>query len=620
MVLAAFDGFPILAALLTGVALLIFSGGAAVWNGPIASGWRAGARSTLRAGVGQPRSTRRDPPPGGMAMRRRFVVLLAASLVFAACQAENDVVTGTTSAPSTTISPSTIPSPTTTAVPISPPTTPATTSEMPEILLADGAGIRLVGDAGAAVVFTNAAATLAVPDLVGGVVFQGVVSEPTGLGYDESLGRNVFEWADGGPEPIWHLAAPGAEAVAVVTHPDARLDLVDVVEFGGHPTVLYRMLVGGPGGDEAAWYQVFEWLCLFDMVTGHTQMLGLIGSYESSITQMRLGGDLVAVGFDAYAESFGTQIGFVPTADLSGPVEYAWLPRVAMDHLMYGPAVACEQTPGCHSWARVTAASDGSRISWVQGGVLAVEGGTEPWPTEVVTLDRASGEQTTRFELGAAAGNAEPVRFVDDDGSSIVISGVGVDRDVMVIGADDVVRWMDVPGATASLWQSAAVTVTDPIVSHTTLALRGDGLGVVMFGAPLDAVAAYLEVEAGPPSSEYREMYHVFECEHLGLTMRYAVSDDGVERFVGWSHWPGTLLSPLRTSRGIGVGDTLGDLLAAHGDAATIVRGDDECMPSWYVEIAEPSNEWSLIVEFDGSPDDPSSPVSGMWAGATEGC
>ncbi len=343
-------------------------------------------------------------------------------------------------------------------VPVMLPTT-VPMAGFPPLLVADSDGIRVV-DEGAEVMhfLEGAVASVAVPDLSGGVVYQGGRHEITGGRWDESLGRNVFEWEEGGPDPIWRITGPGQPPQMIITHPDAELTLVDVVMVDSGPKVLYRMYIGGAQA-EPVFDVVLEWLGLFDLVSGETEVLGLVGDYESSWTQMRVGGDLVAVTFDEYGESSGTTVGFIPFAALREEVGYDWLPTLAYDHLLYGPGASCSVSFGCYGWATATAASDGSRVSWVQGGRHWDTGGNVTvWPIEVATVDPETGQETMRRMLGRASlpvsEPGERVHFIDDDGSFIVMSGVGSEDEVVLVTPNEDVITVGYPGATVSLWET----------------------------------------------------------------------------------------------------------------------------------------------------------------------
>jgi hypothetical protein len=325
------------------------------------------------------------------------------------------------------------------------------------VLVADGSGIRIVEDDAESLRFLDRRATLAVPDLSDGVVFQDLTHGATDLHWDAALGRNVFGWHDGGPDPIWRIAGPGREPEVLISHPDARLTLVDVVVVDGSPHVLYRELIGGPASTDASWLIVLEWLVLHNLDDGDMRVLGLIGSYESSHTQMRIGGELVAVTFDPYGEPPVTGVGSISLATLESEVEHDWLPTLATDNVTLGPAAGCRFDASCEGWASATAASDGSRLTWVQGGRQRSEGdAVEAWPIEVIAVDPVSSVETLRVTLGTASlptsEAGERPDFIDDDGAFIVISGVDPSRRVLLVTPEGAVEDLGLDGAVVSLW------------------------------------------------------------------------------------------------------------------------------------------------------------------------
>jgi len=89
----------------------------------------------------------------------------------------------------------------------------------------------------------------------------------------------------------------------------------------------------------------------------------------------------------------------------------------------------------------------------------------------------------------------------------------------------------------------------------------------------------------------------------------------------GWSHW-GSTVSLLRTSQGIGMGDTMAELLAAHGDQVTLPDSADECMPAHYVWLNDPGADKTrrVMIAFTGPLDNPDSVIGYMSAGASYGC
>jgi hypothetical protein len=356
-------------------------------------------------------------------------------------------------------------------------------------------------------------------------------------------------------------------------------------------------------------------------------MLGLVGSYESSATQFRIGGSLVATGLDPYGDEGGTQVKFIELGLLGRRVDYNWLPYLTSDRPLYGPATACGDEPDCYPWAVVTVADDGSRMVWVQGWYHGEGPGAANRPIELVAVDPGSGTETMRREIRDVVGSAEPAlppHFIDDDGINVVVSGVGLERDVVVVGNEGVTV-LEAVGATASLWQAAVATFTEPVAKETPLVLRGDDLGIVAFGRPTSEVVELLTVAIGPPSRERYDMYRTFHWDDLNLTLLFSPGDfyrtDGVEHLAGWSYWDASV-SPLRTSGGIGIGDTGAEVLAAHGDRVVFPDVGDECLPPWLAWLNEPSADPSrrMLISFDGPPQDDDSRITYMSAGAGYGC
>jgi hypothetical protein len=339
------------------------------------------------------------------------------------------------------------------------PQEPETTAAV-QLLVADADGIRIVGDGGEMIWFLTTEASLATPDRSGGVVYQGPRHLPTGLRWDEELGRNAYVWEEGGPDPIWRIVAPGEETEPIISHADAMLDLVDVATVDGRPTVVYRMTIGGPGA-WSSWDMVETWLYRYDLISGTTAPLGLVGSFESDVFAFRFGGDLVAVTHDPYGGLRYTTVGVLPLATIRSVAEGGWLPPLVVDHLRYGPGLECDRGWNCEGWAQATVASDGSRLSWVQR-VWSLPGEESPpdvRPAELVTVDPASGRELMRITVEEAsegiAGVDWQARFIDDDGTFVVISGVGTDDEIALIGPQGDVVMLELTGATASIWQSS---------------------------------------------------------------------------------------------------------------------------------------------------------------------
>jgi hypothetical protein len=496
---------------------------------------------------------------------------------------------------------------------------------VPEALLvSDSAGIRVVDDGSITTRFlAGRGVTLAVPDRRGGVVFQTSVYEPTGLHWVEALGRNVLEWADGGPDPIEWIAGPDHPPVDLITHPDAQLTLVDAVDNGGRTFVVFREYVGGPGGraGEAPGDIVLEYLCRYDLTDGDTEVLGLIGAYESSWNEVRIGGELAVLVHQPYAGPPGTFIGVAPLSTVRSGDDDAWLPERFFDRLDYGPGADCVHgAPSCSTWASATAARDGSRLTWVEGGWDSMGAGeTTPRPTVLVVVDPESGDETMRLDLGAesgAGGTAYRPRFIDDDGRTIVVSGVGPDRNVVVVAEGGAAGVLDLDRATVSLWDAGRG-------GPRPVTLRGDGLGIVDFGTPTSEALEILDGALGPPSRTSERFYRYAYWDDLGLAVAFDdydfYRDDGVEHFVGWGVWgePGA----VATSGGVGIGDTYEELSTAHPGQVTLPPQHDACLPQWHVWLQDPGPGFdrSILVTFDGDPAEDGR-ILNLHAGATEGC
>jgi hypothetical protein len=347
--------------------------------------------------------------------------------------------------------------PSTPAVEPTPPApSPTGAADVPDVLAADTTGVRLVTATGV-VTFTDHPATLAVPDLAGGVVLQHLVHTPTGFVFgDETAGRNVHVWDEGGPDPILRVRAPGEAPEVVVEHPDGLLTLVDVVVVDGRAQVLYRLLVGGPASHESAEDQVVEWLVLHDLASGQHRTLGRVGSFESSGCWIRIGGGLVGVTYVPYGE------GRHPGGELPGRGPL----RPRRGRVDPGPG---DRSPGagtghrlqsgdlCNAWALATAARDGSRLAWVQGGVTyGPSGEVTAWPIEVLAAEPGASVEHRRVDLGVLSGAdndpADRATGIDDDGANTVVSGIGPDQQVLLVTAAGEVVDLDLDGAVVRFW------------------------------------------------------------------------------------------------------------------------------------------------------------------------
>lgn len=58
----------------------------------------------------------------------------------------------------------------------------------------------------------------------------------------------------------------------------------------------------------------------------------------------------------------------ITVAALQADVEHDRLPSLMIDDVTLRPASRCRFDASCEGWASATAASDGSRLTWVEGG------------------------------------------------------------------------------------------------------------------------------------------------------------------------------------------------------------------------------------------------------------
>jgi hypothetical protein len=498
----------------------------------------------------------------------------------------------------------------------------------PPILVADEDGIRVIGEGawGGGTILVGRPVALAVPDLLGGVMFQGPQNEiVNALGWDEDFNRYEFIWAEGGPEPIWRIAGPDHPPQPLITSDHAKLTLVDVVELDGRPQVLYRMRLGGTQDPDTAAYRVqLEWLCLYDIMRSETRILGLIEWWDSSDREVRLGGGVAAAAVHPFSEGVPL-VGFLPVSELGEWVDGAFLSLHDYRWFPFGPAAACPEGTAeyCETWVTATAASDGSRVSWVEGGWSGLTHDSRtPLPVELVTADVASGAEMSRVTLDDVVPVGDRPTFIDDNGSFIVVSGFDESGETLLVTPEGEVISLGAPGATASFWESSPSTSTPMIEADPPVVLAGNGLGVVAFGTPIDEALQALETALGPVSRTNQDFYHYYYWDNLSLSVSFDdgpfYRDDGVEHLVAWSRWDATTAA-VHTSAGIGLGATFEELVAAHGDQVEVPPEQDECLPTWYVWLNDPSANHRLLVAFD---DDPlqGGRISYMSAGAGEGC
>ncbi len=199
--------------------------------------------------------------------------------------------------------------------------------------------------------------------------------------------------------------------------------------------------------------------------------------------------------------------------------------------------------------------------------------------------------------------------------------------------------------ATTTTADAAATTIvatTTTTLGPNAVTLRGDGLGVVSFGEPVDDVLAGLEETLGPPSDlldspedidtsddtffyggpDMTEVLAIWRPVGLFVAFsRYPFyRDDGVLHFSGWANTPSDSgAAPLQTEAGVGVGSTYDEAKRAYGDR--LVMNDDVCGPIAYL-VPEGEDEVSMRIglAFERSATESHEALIALHAGASPGC
>lgn len=315
-------------------------------------------------------------------MHRARWVVAAVALVAAACADDGEPATTTVS---TTVS-TTAPAPTT-------PTTAATTvpAEAVTLLVADGAGIRLWSDDGRERTVLARPAAVALPDRVGGIVYQ---EAETGR-WEQDLGGDRVRWrwvGEGAPQPIRRLASLDAAEQTVVSPPaGASLRALDVALVEGRPTLAYLRIRHVEVPTEEVFASALADFVVRDLVSGEERVLRTqeVG-WEFDDRSPALGDDLAIDVIAAYGGDYRT-------------VEYRGLDgRVLAAPYEPPDAVAVDPASGIRNWCgpelgcelRADLAPAGPQLAYARlTGVMGAEQ-DPPRPLEVVVVDRR-----TRTEL-----------------------------------------------------------------------------------------------------------------------------------------------------------------------------------------------------------------------------
>lgn len=264
-------------------------------------------------------------------MRRRVHVLLGGLLLIAGCAdtgsptpaaptttsvATPESPPPSTTRPVTTTSSPSVPDPST---PTSTPTTQPSTTTSPadgpivppvSLLVVDHEGAWVWSSSGTRELVVSGAIASAIPDRVGGVVFQR--AETGGWRPDHDLaspGTASWRWVgDGTGESILRLRRSGGRAEVVVEAPaDGTVELVDTAIVGGRPALAYLrtryFTITASDGRGPWWESAVAELVIRDLKTGDERVVRAqeVG-WEHDIRSPSLGAEAAAEAIEAYGD------------------------------------------------------------------------------------------------------------------------------------------------------------------------------------------------------------------------------------------------------------------------------------------------------------------------------
>lgn len=371
--------------------------------------------------------------PRGRSTRRRAMVLAGAALVvFVGGAVVAAVVSGRGQVDRSASPPSSAPPPvvttsapglattTTTTTTSVPPTTAPTTSTPAApvtLLVVDTDGVWLWGFPGERRLVLEGAVASALPDRVGGIVFQAVETgawRPLDAG---QLGVAEWRWVGrGAPEPIQRVRQPSGIPETVVTAPaDGDLQLVDVAMVDGHPALAYlrtRYFRVTSSEDNPWWGSACAELVVRDLETGAERVVRSqdVG-WEWDLRRPSVGSDVVAEAVLGYG-------------DLGSWVEL-------LDFDGSRPAVGY-RLPSCECELAADLPPVGTSLVYVERRLSPTGEGTD---LAVVTLDRSTGLEQQRVSLPGTS-TAQPLALDTVAGQTLVVTSVweavpGVERPVL---------------------------------------------------------------------------------------------------------------------------------------------------------------------------------------------
>ncbi len=538
-------------------------------------------------------------------MCRHLAWLFALVLVLAACgvpSPESEIAEPSTLQTSTLETSTTTDAivTTSTRAPTTPTSTPPTTTTVPSetrlpILVTSDQGVFRVESTGAVTRLVREPVARAVDDGEGGLLYQLHAGRFT----DQPDPLTIVYWVPAGEEAPRELLVTGAGTDLELTLHDAW-----VTEQGFD--VLYTRHEGTVPYDDMS-----DALRFYDTAHKNVTELYRVRGHEWWIEDVSAGAGMIL--FTEY-QLFGRGLVLLDTT--GQPIERPGVPA----------------SPDCFP------SDDTAETSCAYGGTLSSDGTrigffvpTAADTDDVVVQSVATAEELARLTPPAAlegrpcglslSGSWLIVNTCDPAGSSghATLFDLGSpDAEPETLSFAGHARFVDAP----------ASFTEDP-----TITLRADGLDGVVFGQPVDTALPTLEDRLGPPSTtnfvdplaeEYGLPYgwgairyfRYARWDDVGLSVVFSDAnyyrDDGEPHLVYWSvDQPG-----LSDARGVGVGSTPADLLAAYGQALHLPdEFVSDCDVGWRFSIDD-----SISGKLDGDPSLPTTRVLALEAGRGSSC
>jgi len=215
------------------------------------------------------------------------------------------------------------------------------------VLIADRSGIDLWTEEGSTALLTGREITVAIPDLEGGVIFQG-------------MDDDTIEWIRVvGEEPITLIES---EVSGIITP-------LQAARIGGEPQFLYTRQLRYDTGEQTEMLEFDLQLVLHNLKTHVERVLGIMGSFESSGTSIDVAADRAAIAWTEYGDAGGCA-GVIDLADLLDLDPDRWVASLCGPGCCrFGPTPGCGFGIPCqgdaHGALSVTAAlsEDGQRLA-----------------------------------------------------------------------------------------------------------------------------------------------------------------------------------------------------------------------------------------------------------------